>query len=107
MPPKTQYLLLLAACIGFKFNLEKLSIIAKQSEDAVLEILHSALREGLIVAGAEQYQFAHDRIQQAAFTLIPADELPAKHLQIGRLTYKNTPEEKMAENVFMIVQPLK
>ena len=106
LPPETQRLLPLAACMGFRFSLTNLCIIGKQSEDALLEMLQPALREGLIVDGAEQYQFVHDRVQQAAYTLIPVDERPAQHLQIGRLLLENTPEEKLTENIFTIVDHL-
>ncbi len=98
-----QYLLQLAACIGFKFSISNLSIIVKQSEDAALQGLQPALREGLIVAYDGQYQFVHDRIQQAAYSLIPEDELPAQHLQIGRLLSENMSEDKLTESIFEIV----
>jgi PAS domain S-box-containing protein len=106
LPSEAQHLLLLAACMGYKFSLLDLSIIGKQSEDALLEKLQSTIREGLIVASAEQYQFAHDRVQQAAYSLIPIDERPVQHLKIGRLLLTNTPERKMTDNVFKIVDHL-
>ncbi len=106
LPFKTQHLLLLAACMGYRFNLLNLSMISKQSEGTLLEMLQPAIREGLIVAGAEQYQFVHDRIQQAAYALIAEEERPSRHLKIGRLLMQNMREETSVSNVFEIVDHL-
>ncbi len=106
LPPKTQYLMLLAACIGYRFSLANLSMIEKQSEATIVEILQPAIREGLIVAGADQFQFVHDRVQQAAYMLIAVDERPARHLQIGRLLLENEPEKKLTKDIFAIVDHL-
>ncbi|MBD2490788.1 AAA family ATPase [Aulosira sp. FACHB-615] len=52
------------------------------------------------------YKFSHDRVQQAAYSLISAAEKRAIHLQIGRLLLKNTPEDELEENIFNIVNQL-
>jgi PAS domain S-box-containing protein len=106
LPLETQHLLQLAACMGYKFGVRNLSIIARLSEDVTLEMLQPTIREGLIVAATNQYQFAHDRVQQAAYTLIPVEERPARHLAIGWLLLENVPEDKLTENVFDIVDQL-
>jgi PAS domain S-box-containing protein len=103
LTPKAQQLLFLASCMGFRFSLSHLSIIAELPDTEILEMLQPTISEGFIIAGAEQYQFAHDRIQQAAYSLIPEEERPAQHLKIGRLLLENTPEEKLIENVFKII----
>jgi len=53
-----------------------------------------------------QYKFLHDRVQQAAYELIPEDEKKAVHLQVGRLLLKNTREDLLEENLFEIVNQL-
>ncbi|MCK5525135.1 MAG: AAA family ATPase [Thiomargarita sp.] len=49
-------------------------------------------------------QFLHDRVQQAAYTLIDDEQKQTVHLQIGRLLLKNTPADVLENQVFDIVE---
>jgi predicted ATPase/signal transduction histidine kinase len=104
LPTHTQTALKLAACIGAQFDLQTLAIVAQQSEAEVAAALWRALQEGLILPQSEnykfylgdeaivpntstvtlKYKFFHDRVQQAAYALIPATEQAQVHLEIGR-----------------------
>jgi predicted ATPase len=52
------------------------------------------------------YKFVHDRIQQAAYALIPEEEKPALHLKIGRLLWQNISSEEQEEKIFDIVNQM-
>ncbi len=110
LPEKTQAGLQLAACIGNQFDLKTLAIVAETAETETEQDLQPALQEGLLLGsgqnGSSSYQFPHDRIQQAAYSLIADDHKEEVHLKIGRLLLKNTPKEERAEKIFDIVNPL-
>jgi PAS domain S-box-containing protein len=54
----------------------------------------------------DSYKFFHDRIQEAAYALIPKDGRAAAHLRIGKLLLAHTPPDKREERVFEIVSHL-
>jgi predicted ATPase len=62
-----------------------------------------AVRSGLVVRADNAYRFLHDRIQGAAYALVPEPQRPAAHLRIARLLTAATPAGKLEESVFDIV----
>ncbi len=112
LPPKSQYALTLAACIGSRFDQETLAIVSEQSSAQAHDDLAQAIGAGLIVAaeaGAEAdagYAFLHDRVQQAAYALIPEERRRMVHLTVGRLLRARTPAERLDARRFEIVQHL-
>ncbi|GAB4304990.1 MAG: hypothetical protein Fur0025_46920 [Oscillatoriaceae cyanobacterium] len=52
------------------------------------------------------YQFLHDRIQQAAYALIPPPLKKATHLKIGQLLLHNTPAAESEDKIFDTVNQL-
>ncbi|MBD2494247.1 ATP-binding sensor histidine kinase [Nostoc sp. FACHB-280] len=127
LPLSTQQVLQFAACIGNSFDLDTLAIVSEQSAIATSDALWKALQEGLVLPisdvykfylGKEnqalaqenqenvRYKFLHDRVQQAAYLLIPEDKKQETHYQIGQLLLEHTSLEKQAENIFDIVNHL-
>ncbi|MEH1970296.1 trifunctional serine/threonine-protein kinase/ATP-binding protein/sensor histidine kinase [Nostoc sp.] len=126
---ETQKVLKLAACIGNTFNLDVLAIVNEASSLTTAAQLWSALQAGLIlplnqdykiplVFSQEEsggvtltdikvdYKFLHDRVQQAAYSLIPDEQKKATHLKIGQLLLQNTTPSERKENIFALVNQL-
>ena len=50
--------------------------------------------------------FLHDRIQEAAYALIPEDERAGAHLRIGRMLLANLSQAQLTEHLFDVVNQL-
>jgi len=57
-------------------------------------------------AGDAGYAFLHDRVQQAAYALIPPQRQRMVHLTVGRLLLSRTPRERLDARRFDIVSHL-
>ena len=122
LPKITQQVLQLAACLGNSFDLDTLSIIYEKSAPETFRDLVPAIQSGSIqplsaletTAAApiesslfiQDYKFLHDRIQQAAYTLIDEEQKKAVHLQIGRLLLANLNEAERNDRIFTLVDLL-
>ncbi|MGE3781272.1 MAG: AAA family ATPase, partial [Alphaproteobacteria bacterium] len=89
-----------AACLGSMFNLQHLTRACGKPEPAVARDLAVAVEDGLVVVAdgpvttGQPYSFVHDRVQQAAYALIPPRKLERFRLQIGeRLLAALSPDE--------------
>ncbi|MCY7367890.1 MAG: AAA family ATPase, partial [Chamaesiphon sp.] len=124
---QAQNALKLAACIGNQFNLETLAIINNKSLLVTAEELQPALAANLVNILQQcdssalsnfdlepnseyqpdiSYNFLHDRVQQAAYSLIPDREKAQVHLQIGRLLLAKIEAEEIQYNIFEVVDRL-
>jgi predicted ATPase/signal transduction histidine kinase/CheY-like chemotaxis protein len=114
LPPVTQQVLHLAACVGADFDLNTLSIISEKSTSEVSKDLTASIQSGLILPTSEldeelliqDYKFLHDRVQQAAYSLIDEKHKQETHLKIGRLLLKKFENNELEERIFDIVNHL-
>ncbi|QKQ72974.1 AAA family ATPase [Nostoc sp. TCL240-02] len=112
LPAATQEVLKLASCIGNRFDLEVLAIVGEQSIQETANALVEAILRGLIIpiesdeSAGRNYRFYHDRVQQAAYSLIADESKSVAHLKIGRLLLKNSSYEQVNEQIFDLVNQL-
>ncbi|HUN96616.1 MAG TPA: AAA family ATPase [Bradyrhizobium sp.] len=103
VPAQTQTALQQLACIGHLAEITTLSIVFGTTEEQTHLALWPAVRQELIERLPGAYRFVHDRVQEAAYSLIPTGLHAAAHLRIGRRLVSHTPPEKRQEAIFEIV----
>ncbi|WP_017718864.1 AAA family ATPase, partial [Kamptonema formosum] len=124
LPPETQAVLKLAACAGNQFDLDRLAVVSEKAPRETAADLWPAIAEGFVLPLSDtyklmeldveglsdqvsaEYKFAHDRIQQAVYSLIPEADKQAVHLRVGQLLLQNTPAEELELKIFDIVNQL-
>jgi predicted ATPase/two-component sensor histidine kinase len=103
LPASTQEVLRLFACLGNETTTALLSTVCGLPEIEVHKALKEGVRAGLIFRHEDRYGFLHDRIQEAAYSLIPENERGTTHLRIGRSLVSQTAHLSVEENLFEIV----
>jgi PAS domain S-box-containing protein len=88
------------ACLGNVAEAATLAMVYGQPEEAMRTALWQAIHAGLVVREDSAYKFLHDRIQQAAYSLIPESQRPEVHLRIGRALLAAMTEDQLAEHLF-------
>jgi PAS domain S-box-containing protein len=106
LPVETQHALQQLACLGNIAETTILSTVLATSQKQVHTVLWEAVRQELVERLEGAYKFIHDRIQEAAYSLIPAAMRAEVHLRIGRLLVAQTPAERREEAIFEIVNQL-
>ncbi len=121
LPPSTQTILSMAACIGDKFDLNIVSIITDRAIIDSYQELMPAIREELILSNSSleitkediltakpiimNFKFLHDRVQQAAYALLDEAMVETIHYNIGRTLVKHY-SAALNGNIFMVVDHL-
>lgn len=134
LPDTTQHILCLAACLGNQFDLVTLALVSDNSIWETADLLWPALEDGLLLPTSEvyrffqgheqtmkaegevvkafqedqapQYRFLHDRVQQAAYALIPSAEQAKTHQLIGQRWFSGLTEQDREAHIFELVRHL-
>ena len=118
LPEPVKRVLCLAACIGSHFELNTLSGISKKSVEETFASLLPAIQSQLIQSNSNlqinsediinsklvilDYNFLHDRVQQAAYTLMDENRKKAVHIRLGKLLLANYKEAEREPSIFEI-----
>jgi predicted ATPase len=101
----TQDALKRLACLGNVVEIAILSMVFEESAEEIHAALLEAAHTGLILRLEGSYAFLHDRIQEAAYALIPEGERAGAHLRIGRVLCRT--EEGLADHLFDVANHFK
>jgi PAS domain S-box-containing protein len=116
LSPAGRRLLMHAACIGSSFNVHTLAVLQGVHDDVCSRELQESVQAGLVLAeegtqgmrgdgttlvGESRgvYRFLHDRVQQAASSLLSTEQRQQLHLGIGKALLEQTAREHMDEHV--------
>ncbi len=116
LPEETRHILKMAGCLGNRFELATLAAVCQSTPAATAAGLWPSLEAGLVLPLSEHigqteqahflvesgsYKFAHDRIQEAAYVLIPEQERVALHWKVGHcLLASDNKEDRLFDAVF-------
>ncbi|HEX4407141.1 MAG TPA: AAA family ATPase [Xanthobacteraceae bacterium] len=106
LPHATREALKWFACLGNTADFSTLAAACEKSPEQLHMTLWDAAEVGLVLRLDGTYKFLHDRVQEAAYALIPQAERPAAHLRIGRLLEQRISVDALSEHIFEIVNHL-
>ena len=102
----TRRALQLFSCMGNSATFDTLGMVYQEPINRLHDHLWEAVQAGLLFRSEDSYRFLHDRVQEAAYSLIPQELRPETHLRIGMLMASQTPADRLEEQVFEIVNQL-
>jgi PAS domain S-box-containing protein len=103
LPVGTKEALKKLACLGNSAEVTFLSMVQQAAEHKVHADLWEARRAELVQRSENSYRFVHDRVQEAAYSLISEAERAAAHLRIGRLLLAHIAADEREDAIFEIV----
>ncbi|KPA18272.1 multi-sensor signal transduction multi-kinase [Candidatus Magnetomorum sp. HK-1] len=118
-----QSILQWAACLGYEYSLESLSMVCNKPIDEISQILWKAVTDGLILPVLTEfhhqtldtfkldtktktkYRFSHERIYRAFYTQSSAEKRQQMHFQIACMFYSQI-DTLSSEEIFLVVNQL-
>jgi predicted ATPase/signal transduction histidine kinase len=94
------------ACLGNVADIATLALVLRETEEAIDAALLEAVHAGLVFQHENAYKFLHDRIQQAAYSLIPDKHRAEVHLRTGRVLLASMSGDQLDEHLFDIANQL-
>ncbi|MBB4440718.1 MULTISPECIES: AAA family ATPase [Rhizobium] len=106
LPRMTLETVKLLACLGNGASLATLNIVTGRADQQLTAILWEAVQARFLIHVDDGYAFAHDRIREAVYLLVPESERPAIHLRIGRALMSEMTPGDLRDRVFEVVDQI-
>lgn len=125
LPQETQHLLSLAASLGNILDLQTLALINESTQQETMRTLWPALKESILHPLGTDYKlflmnsdsntnkenttertklkFGHDRLQQAAYSLLADEKQAVVHHHIGRILLSKMDQNELEKNIFDVI----
>lgn len=103
MPPQSLAVLRELSCFGAAAGADLIAAVSNSTPEKLNELLREPVRAGLVIYVDETYAFQHDRIREAAYSLVPEGVRAETHLRIARLLLARTPTDERDGVIFQIV----
>ena len=94
------------ACLGNVVPTATMALVRGAPEETMHAAFSEAVYAGIVFREDSAYKFLHDRIQQAAYSLIPEERRAQVHLRIGRVLLATMTADELAEHLFDVVNQL-
>jgi predicted ATPase/serine phosphatase RsbU (regulator of sigma subunit) len=106
LPEDSGEILKLASCAGSSFDLNSLAAVTRKTENEILSAMYTLVNNGMVVPVDNTYQFIHDRVMEAAYSLIPDNEKEEIHYILGRKALENLSRHESGADIFFAVNHL-
>jgi PAS domain S-box-containing protein len=106
LPPASVVALQHLACLGNRVEVLTLCHALDLSREKIQRLLDVPLRSGLVLSIDSAYAFAHDRIQEAVYALLPRSERSRMHYLIGTRLLGALDEVALDVQLFEVVSQL-
>jgi predicted ATPase len=97
----------IAACLGPTFDSDSFAKADSNSGLSPDDFFHMVTESGFIQeqeSAPGHYTWCHEKVREAAYSLIPVRLLESLHLLVGTRIYIKTKEEQIADKIFVIVR---
>ena len=108
LPADTKTTLMIASCFGSKIHSNVISLLNSTSKYSFFTSeLNNAVAGGYMVEDRSDYRFVHDKIREASYRLIQANEQKKFHFDIGMLMFYSGDYDRMdGTNSFVIADQI-
>lgn len=106
MPASSLRLLSEFACLGNRVETDWLALATGRTRTDIDALLREPLRAGLVLRIDDAVTFAHDRVHEAAYAMLAAEERGVLHRELGLNLLAALDRSQMEDEIFEVVDQL-